>query len=122
MLIHQKTGIRIFIQSVAIFMATFFLLLAVSDGFEKVEESVYVGEFVSELEYDFVDFPTSIIRTQSSSQLSKVQRLVIIKVFDYLVPRIESKSEIIKVSFLTFTGIIEYFFHVLRISIASNAP
>ena len=112
----------LFMQGIAAFMAVFFLFLAVSDGFEKFEEPIYVGEFVDELDYDYVDFPTSIIRSQSGSNLGKVQRLVLVKAFDYLVPRLDSKSEIIKVSFVDFTGIIEYFFQILRISISSNAP
>jgi hypothetical protein len=56
-------------------LALFFVVLAVFDGFEQVEDIEYCGEFVAEAEYDFVDFPTSISRPTGvkSTSIGKFQ-------------------------------------------------
>jgi hypothetical protein len=58
-------------------LALFFVVLAVYDGFEEIEEIEYHGEFISEAEYDYVDFPTSISRPSGVKKpnISKVQIL-----------------------------------------------
>ncbi|SIT10992.1 hypothetical protein [Belliella pelovolcani] len=110
------------LQCLAVMMAFFFSVLAVGDGFEQVEEPVYVGEFVDEADFDYVDFPTSLLRNQSVNKLSKVQRLEIVKIFDVLVNNLTLNTEFVKISFLGFSGEIPYFQFVLEKVIASNAP
>jgi hypothetical protein len=68
-------------------LALFFVVLAVFDGFEEVEDIAYCGEFVAEAEFDFVDFPTSIFRPSGvkSASIGKFQAVTyfdrILKIF-----------------------------------------
>lgn len=64
-------------------MVLFFVVLAVFDGFEEEQDIEYVGEFLNEADFDYVDFPTSISRS-STSQSFKIQRIVLLSVFDFV--------------------------------------
>ncbi|MFC0261655.1 hypothetical protein [Fontibacter flavus] len=75
---------KVFIRLMACVMALFFVVLAVFDGFEEVEQIEYFGGFeVDEAEFDYVDFPTSISRP-SGSKVSKVKRIEVVKIFDQI--------------------------------------
>ncbi|MCH7409708.1 hypothetical protein MM239_09905 [Belliella sp. DSM 111904] len=113
---------KIYIQLLAVMLAVFFISLAVCDGFEVEEEPVYIGEFVDEVDFDYVDFPTSVVRNLSDSKLDKVQRMELIKVFDYLVPTLAPKTEFVQTFFFQFEGIIPYLNVLLDKIITSNAP
>jgi hypothetical protein len=64
-----SNGIRLFVCS----MAVFFTLLAVLGSFEKKAELIYAGEFVSEAEYKFIEFPNT-LQFPSSNKISKIER------------------------------------------------
>lgn len=66
----------------ACILSVFFLLLAVFDGFEEKEDVEYFGEYVTEAEINFVDFPESISRPTGVSKVNKSDRLPLIKFFD----------------------------------------
>jgi hypothetical protein len=75
------------LRYLAFALALFFVVLAIFDGFEEVEEIAYCGEFVAEAEFDFVDFPTSISRPSGvkSTSFGKFQTITyfdrILKIF-----------------------------------------
>lgn len=75
---------KIYIRLMACMLSLFFVVLAVFDGFEEVENYEYYGGFeVDEAEFDYVDFPTSISRP-SGSKVSKVKRVEVVKIFDQI--------------------------------------
>lgn len=110
------------IQFLTVFMALFFSSLAVIDSFDKVDKSVFQGEFIEALDFDYFDFPETFLRNQSLTKVIKIKRIEITKVFDYLVPFVEPKAEFILITFLNFTGDLPYFQLVLEKIISSNAP
>ncbi|UJP67082.1 hypothetical protein IPZ59_12950 [Mongoliitalea daihaiensis] len=110
-----------FIRATCIMLALFFVVLAVFDGFEQEQEIEYVGEFLSETDFDYVDFPTSISRP-SNNQTLKIQRLILLNVVDFL-------SEVFNIN-TSFEKVVVYipveiFFgldYLIGKSIAANAP
>ena len=77
MISKMPNNISLGLRYLTFALALFFVVLAVFDGFEETEEIEYHGEFVSEAEYDFVDFPTSVSRPfgVKKSNISKIQIL-----------------------------------------------
>ena len=63
-------------------LAIFFVVLAVFDEFEEEEGIEYYGEFISETDFDFLDFPDSISRPTGTSKVNKLERNPIHKFFD----------------------------------------
>lgn len=102
-------------------LALFFVVLAVFDGFEQEQEIEYVGEFLHETDFDYVDFPTSISRP-SNNQSQKIQRLALWNVLNFI-----SKTFKINLLFEKVVAIIplDIFFCIdflIGKSIAANAP
>ncbi|MCL6259602.1 hypothetical protein M3O96_10905 [Aquiflexum sp. TKW24L] len=69
-----SNGIRLFVCT----MAVFFTLLAVLGSFEKKAELIYAGEFVSEVEFKFIEFPNT-LQFPSSNKISKIERIEFIQ-------------------------------------------
>ncbi|WP_194775482.1 hypothetical protein [Pararhodonellum marinum] len=70
--------------SIAIFLASFLLVLIIFDGFEgKVDKSVIQEVEVAEIDFDYVDFPTSISRPLNTHS-QKIDRAEVVKVVDSL--------------------------------------
>ncbi|RPA68233.1 hypothetical protein EF405_11225 [Cyclobacteriaceae bacterium YHN15] len=109
------------LRYIAFALALFFVVLAIFDGFEEVEEIEYCGEFIAEVEYDYLDFPTSISRPSGgkSTSLAKFQY---VRDFDRII-----KIFIAKYALLTKPP--QEIFHlssakdiIFRFTILSNAP
>lgn len=109
------------IQADSLFAGIFFVVLAVFDGFEVEEDIEYVGHFLDEADFEFVDFPTSISRPTSNSTL-KVQRVELVRIYDFFLSVI--RFEIKPVQCLEYIPIA--IFSGLEIlvgkSISANAP
>lgn len=92
---NVQNDVCIGLRLIALCLAMFFVVLAVFDGYEEVEKAEYVGEFVQEADFDFVDFPTSISRPSGSASL-KLQRVAIVKIFDQLLSFIAFEPPFLK--------------------------
>ncbi|MGY6520630.1 MAG: hypothetical protein ACXIUD_02815 [Mongoliitalea sp.] len=109
------------LRMIALAMALFFVVLAVFDGFEEEQDIEYVGEFLNESDFDYVDFPTSISRS-SQTQTLKIQRIVVLSVFDFVSEALRlikpSLPEAAYIPLEIFTGLD----FLIGKSIAANAP
>ena len=65
---------RTLTSTTANFLALFLLVLFIADGEEAEHDIAPLGNFVAEVDYSYVDFPTSISRKQQHQQV-KIQRL-----------------------------------------------
>lgn len=68
---------RLLMRIVANFLALFLLALFIADGEEAEHDLPVIGYFVAEVDYSYVDFPTSLSRKLKSQQI-KIQRLFVI--------------------------------------------
>jgi len=106
----------------ACILALFFVVLAVFDGFQEEEEIEYFGEFVAEAEFDYVDFPESISRPTGSSQVNKLVRIPIVKIFDRIF-KLFTSARVFNIKFYSeLPEILSRFnFHITN-SVCTNAP
>ncbi|MGY6743007.1 MAG: hypothetical protein ACXIUQ_09750 [Cecembia sp.] len=109
------------LRMIALALALFFVVLAVFDGFEEEQDIEYVGEFLNEVDFDYVDFPTSISRS-SATQSLKIQRIIVISVFEYISEALRlSKPSLPSFAYIPldiFSGLD----FLIGKSIAANAP
>lgn len=102
-------------------LALFFVVLAVFDGFEQEQEIEYVGEFLNESDFNYVDFPTSISRSVNS-QSFKIQRLVVLSLFDFVSAAFGCTKEALIIPTFIPLDIFSRLNFLIGKSIAANAP
>lgn len=109
------------LRVIALAMALFFVVLAVFDGFEEEQDIEYVGEFLNEADFDYVDFPTSISRSTSTQSL-KIQRFIVLSVFGFVSEALRlSKPSLPSLAYIPL-GIFSSLDFLIGKSIAANAP
>jgi hypothetical protein len=106
----------------AFILALFFVVLAVFDGFEEEDDIEYFGEFVTEAEFDFVDFPTSISRPTGSSKVNKSERIPIIKFFDGIINIFTREVVHVKTPFILLPKIYSDYSYLIANTVLANAP
>lgn len=113
---------KVFIRLMACVMALFFVVLAVFDGFEEVEQIEYFGGFeVDETEFDYVDFPTSISRP-SGSKVSKVQRVEVVKIFDQIQSILPYQVFTVIIPVFDEKTIFQFIQLIIQHAVCANAP
>lgn len=114
----MSNGLRL----LACILALFFVVLAVFDGFEEEEEIEYFGEFVAEAEFDYVDFPESISRPTGSSQVNKLVRVPLVKIFDRILNLFTSERVFNEKLYSELPQILSRFNFLIANSVCTNAP
>lgn len=115
---NVSNGLRL----LACILALFFVVLAVFDGFEEEEEIEYFGEFVAEAEFDYVDFPESISRPTGSSQVNKLVRVPLVKIFDRILNLFTSERVFNEKLYSELPQILSRFNFLIANSVCTNAP
>lgn len=109
------------LRLLAFVLALFFVVLAVFDAFE--EDAVeYCGEFVTEAEFDYVDFPTSISRPTGNSKVNKLERIPIIKFFDRINNILTVEEVAIETSDIIYPEINSNYNFLIARAVLPNAP
>jgi hypothetical protein len=103
-------------------LALFFVVLAVFDGFEEEEEIEYFGEFVAEAEFDYVDFPESISRPTGNSQVNKLVRIPLVKIFDRIFNLFTSERVFNEKKYSELPQVLSRFNFLITNSVCTNAP
>lgn len=115
---NVSNGLRL----IACALAIFFVVLAVFDGFEEEDEVEYFGEFVSEADFDFVDFPESISRPTGNSKVNKLDRIPLVKFFDRIFNLFTLEKVFNIMPSPEFPQVISGYNFVISNSICPNAP
>lgn len=117
-----QNNICVGLRLIALCLAIFFVVLAVFDGYEEEDKAEYVGEFLNEADFDFVDFPTSISRPSGSASL-KLQRVAIVKIFDQLLSFLAFEPPFLKKAVNIETNIpIHRIIFFIQHAVCKNAP
>lgn len=104
------------------FLAAFLVCLSIADGEEAEHDIIQYDIQVEELEFDYLDFPTSLVRNNSLS-FSSLQRIAQLDIFT-----VEFKNKIIKLlSDARLKQIIQVHLHpvlcnLVKVVICKNAP
>lgn len=102
-------------------LAVFFVVLAVSDEYKDQMGTDRYEELVSEQEFDFAVFPSSLARP-SSAKLTKIERVEVVKIIDKIF-NIQISDSQVGLMPQPLTGLIPDFISLFsRFDILTNAP
>lgn|SRR5690554_3885052 len=116
----RGTVFRLLMRMMANFLALFLLALFIADGEEAEHDIPLRGYFVAEVDYSYVDFPTSLSRTLKSQQ-TKIQRLFVIPTGIILEKFLSIETSPIVVQHQVST-VHPLLFSLLTLVVSSNAP
>lgn len=112
----------LFIRAFTNFLAIFLIVLCIADGEDAGHEIPHPDIHLSEIDYDYVDFPTSLSRS-SNSNISSLQRVATIPfftiVFDSGIHNLFSDSNLNKRKQIHLHPFLS---NLTRVVVCKNAP
>ena len=119
----MKKGFKLFIKRfLTNFLAAFLVCLSVADGEEAEHDIVHEDFQVAEIIYDYVDFPTSLVRnnTVSYSNLQRIAGDNSAKFeFGTIARRLFSDSKLRKITQIHSHP---HIIHLVKVVVCKNAP
>ncbi|WP_209331665.1 hypothetical protein [Lunatimonas salinarum] len=104
------------------FLAIFLVCLSIADGEEWDHEIVYQDTQIAAVDYDYVDFPTSLIRNNTVSY-SSLQRIADVSPFTIdFSKKITFPLSEAQLNQLSYTLLHPFLSHLVEVVICKNAP